>query len=1071
MSPIIRPIRVLLVEDDEDDFFITKELLRDCRDQEFVLDWEQDWERGLETILKREHDVYLIDFRLGAKSGFELIEKSIASGISSPFIILTGQGDATTDTNAIELGASDYLVKGEIDTPLLTRSIRYSIDRNNALTSIADSEARYRMLFEANPESMWVFGKEDLQFRAVNEAASKFLGYSKQEFLQMTVLDIRSQDEKERFLAYYETDIKACVKNPEAGAWRYICKNGQEVSAEILIHDFNFDDEECCLVLAIDITEKQKTRQALLQTENSFKKLLEDNRDALLVVSENAEVKYANPAAEKILGVVREDLEAQSFEWTDFSFNSYELEYLRPDRQSITLEVHRSQTEWERSPVSLITMRDVSARKSAEQELRILKRSLESSYNGVVVVDALEPGMPIIYANPAFERITGYSESEVIGKNCRFLQGSDIDQLKLEEIRFGLRNKKEVRVVLKNYRKDGSFFWNELFISPVFNEATGSITHFVGVQNDISDQKKYESELRYNSSHDLLTGLPNRTVFEDRLRQGCQIVQRYKRRLAVMFVDLDGFKPINDLYGHTYGDQLLIEVARRMEIQVRPGDTVSRMGGDEFIILLPDLAHDDDVVPIAERILESISKPYDVKGVELHVTACVGITLGDGHEDSPNVLVQQADLAMYKAKQEGRNNFQWYTNDLNQRVSERLSIRNELQRAIENENFEIYYQPQVSARTGRVVGIEALLRWNHPTKGVVSPALFIPIAEDTGQIVQLGSWVLDTACSQLKELERCGVQDICVAVNISPVQFQRGNFVETVKAVLAKYDVTPSRLELEVTETVLLNNTEKAIVTLNQLKDVGVAIAIDDFGTGFSSLNYLKRLPIDKVKIDRSFVQEIISDRHDAAITQGIISMAHHLRLKVIAEGVETDSQVAFLKRSHCDEFQGFFFGRPMPLPEIRSYLLEKAEAPEDAVTVNEVSPTVLLLDDEDNILKALARVLRRDRYKVLMATRAQDAFELLAKHEVQVVISDQRMPEISGTEFLQKVKDMYPSTIRIVLSGYTDLRSVTDAINRGAIYKFLTKPWEDEQLRAEIAQAFREFGSLKVDENTVRKS
>jgi EAL domain-containing protein (putative c-di-GMP-specific phosphodiesterase class I)/CheY-like chemotaxis protein len=398
----------------------------------------------------------------------------------------------------------------------------------------------------------------------------------------------------------------------------------------------------------------------------------------------------------------------------------------------------------------------------------------------------------------------------------------------------------------------------------------------------------------------------------------------------------------------------------------------------------------------------------------------------------------------------------------------RQQLRNELQKAIEKQDFALYYQPQVDTLTGRVTGFEALLRWQHASKGFISPSLFVPIAEDTGQIIPLSEWVLDTACRQLKELCDQGMTGPVVAVNISPTHFQRSNFVAGISAVLSKYALDAGLLELEITESVLLHNADRAIETLHQLKQLGVKIAIDDFGTGFSSLNYLKRLPIDKVKIDRSFIKEIISDRHDAAITQGIISMAHHLGLKVIAEGVEGEPQVAFLKKSNCDELQGYYFAKPMPFEALQAFLRERmlTRAPEQPLgSSQEQLQTLLLLDDEENILRALARLLRRDGYKILMATRAQDAFELLAKHDVQVIISDQRMPEMSCTEFLSRVKDLYPHTIRIVLSGYTDLKSVTDAINQGAIYKFLTKPWDDEQLRQNISQAFREARGNRNDE------
>nr|WP_315448723.1 EAL domain-containing protein [uncultured Pseudomonas sp.] len=449
----------------------------------------------------------------------------------------------------------------------------------------------------------------------------------------------------------------------------------------------------------------------------------------------------------------------------------------------------------------------------------------------------------------------------------------------------------------------------------------GEIVGVFGIARDISAQKHFERELSFNASHDRLTGLLNRVSLEERLVLDCQKSRRRNRRLAVMCIDLDGFKSINDSIGHFFGDQVLIEVAQRMTKQVRLGDTIVRMGGDEFIVLLPDLLRDEDAVPVAERMMASIARPYCIQGIDLHVSASVGITLSDGHIEQPMQLIQQADMAMYKAKQKGRNNFQWYTSDLNQRVCEHASLRNDLQKAIETQSFQLHYQPQIDARTGRVVGIEALLRWNHLEKGFISPAVFVPVAEDSGQIIPLSLWVLDTACAQLRQLGEQGITGISMAVNISPIHFQRGQFVECIQAVLNRYELSAGQLELEITESLLLHNVEQAIDTLHQLKALGVRIALDDFGTGYSSLSYLKRLPIDKIKIDRSFIRDIATDHHDAAITQGIISMAHHLSLRVVAEGVETKSQIDFLKGSRCDIFQGYYFAKPMPSADLEAFI------------------------------------------------------------------------------------------------------------------------------------------------------
>ncbi|MET1076413.1 MAG: EAL domain-containing protein [Pseudomonas sp.] len=1059
------PLRLLLIEDDEDDFLITRDLLSQAPSLRYQLDWVNNYAEGLQAIQRQQHDLVLIDYRLGPESGLELIAQAQQAGVRTPIILLTGQGDDELDAQAVEKGAADYLVKGQIDSRMLARSIRYAFNRAKVVEDLADSETRYRLLFEANPEPMYVFHRDSLVFLAINQAALRLYGYSQAEFLSMTLLDIRAADEQQRLLDFYP---QVAAGRSDMGVWTHRRKDGSSVQVEILMHDFDFDGLPARLVLAVDVTEKLRAGELARRKEKVFRKLLTDNRDAILVIDALGQVRYANPASKQLLHQPLETLLEQRFDLPEDQGNLYEWRLTLDDGSGLDVEIQCSQTEWEGTSMRLLSLRDIGQRKESDKRLRLLQRSLEAIHNGVIITDALAPDHPITYVNPAFERITGYPAAEVLGRNCRFLQGDERGQNAVLQIRQSLHDQREVYAVLRNFRRDGSMFWNALYISPVPNEQ-GEITHFIGVQNDISEQRRFESELAYNASHDVLTGLPNRSLLEDRLNQGCQISRRYERSLAVMFIDLDGFKPINDTMGHTVGDQILIEVALRMNQQVRPGDTVARLSGDEFVVLLPDLAREEDAVLVADRLIESLARPYRVQGVELHITASMGITLTDGAVEEPMQLIQQADLAMYKAKQQGRNNYQWYTTDLNQKVSERVNLRNELQKAIEAAAFELYYQPQIDARSGRVIGMEALLRWNHADQGFISPAHFVPIAENTGQIIPLSLWVLETACRQGKALNDLGRGDLVVSVNISPVHFQRASFIENVLTALKNSELPANLLELEITETVLLDNAERAIHTLHSLKSLGIRVSIDDFGTGFSSLNYLKRLPINKVKIDRSFVQEVISDHHDAAITLGIISMAHHLKLRVIAEGVETEAQVAFLKKNQCDEFQGYFFAKPMPFALLQVFLHERADlanVPLDNPRADEQRQTLLLLDDEENILRALTRLLRRDGYRILSTNNAREAFSLLAKNDVQVILSDQRMPEMNGTEFLSQVKELYPDTIRIVLSGYTDLKSVTDAINQGAIYKFLTKPWDDEQLRLNIAQAFQHH-ALAKHENT----
>ncbi|MBZ0097091.1 MAG: EAL domain-containing protein, partial [Sulfuricella sp.] len=454
----------------------------------------------------------------------------------------------------------------------------------------------------------------------------------------------------------------------------------------------------------------------------------------------------------------------------------------------------------------------------------------------------------------------------------------------------------------------------------------------------------------------------------------------------------------------------------------------------------------------------AMSAPFDIDGRELHITCSIGIASYPKDGEDNQTLLKNADAAMYRAKDLGRNNAQYYAAEMNVRAMERLMLENSLYHALERNEFLLHYQPQVDLRTGEITGMEALVRWQHPELGLVSPARFIPVAEDSGLIVPLGEWVLRTACAQNKAWQRAGLKPISVAVNLSARQFRQPNLVEMVAGILRETELDPAHLDLEVTESLVMQNVEATIATLGRLKAMGVKLSIDDFGTGYSSLNYLKRFPIHTLKIDQSFVRDVTTDPSDAAIAKTIIAMAHELGLTVIAEGVETEEQKSFLRLRRCDEMQGYFFSRPVPAAEFENLLREDRRLEIDHAGLVSTERTLLLLDDEENILNSLTHLLRRDGYKILKATHAVAALDLLAQNPVGVIIADQRMPEMTGVEFLRRAKLLYPDTVRMVLSGHTDTKSVTDAINEGAVYKFLTKPWDNDLLRANIQEAFQHY-------------
>jgi diguanylate cyclase (GGDEF)-like protein/PAS domain S-box-containing protein len=589
------------------------------------------------------------------------------------------------------------------------------------------------------------------------------------------------------------------------------------------------------------------------------------------------------------------------------------------------------------------------------------------------------------------------------------------------------------------------------------DEALLQMVRAIGSQiGQFIQRKQAEDKVTQLAQFDTVTGLPNRSLFNDRLGQMLTQAQRNNWSVAALFLDLDRFKAVNDTYGHAAGDVLLRQVAKRLKDCVRSGDTVGRLSGDEFAVALSNLAKADDAGLVARKLVDGLAAPFDIEGHQTtYISASIGIALFPSDGGEPEVLLKNADTAMYRAKESGRNNYQFYLPQMNERLMARRKLETQLREALERDEYRLHYQPKVSLATGAITGFEALLRWEHGGR-LVSPAEFIPILEDTGLIVPVGEWVLRTACEQARQWHQPGRAARTIAVNLSARQFQQKDLATMVERALRETGLEPELLELELTETLLMSDAEDAVQMLHQLKGAGARLSVDDFGTGYSSLAYLKRFPLDTLKIDRTFIRDAISNPDDATITITIINLAHSMRLKVVAEGVETEGQCNFLRTHRCDEMQGFYFARPLGAEECARALVEGRRLPGQESRPAVHIPTLLLVDDNENDLDLMKRTLGGEEYLILTATSPHTGFELLARHGADIVISDYNLPQMSGIEFLGKVRKMYPDTVRAMVTG-GDPPTLTRAINTAGIHRFLSKHWSADRLCSEVREAYQQ--------------
>jgi PAS domain S-box-containing protein/diguanylate cyclase (GGDEF)-like protein len=592
----------------------------------------------------------------------------------------------------------------------------------------------------------------------------------------------------------------------------------------------------------------------------------------------------------------------------------------------------------------------------------------------------------------------------------------------------------------------------------------GDAAHGVAIVQDITTQREAEQRIEELSSHDEVTGLPNRKSFLDQVDAAMHAARWGDGGLALLTIDVPRIADIKSSMGFGAGDALAMALAARLSHGAGRGEAVARLGETEFALMAEVSSADatDAMRQRAATLADALQAPVTLGVTDVFPRCLIGVALFPGDADGADALVEAAQNARLEVT--GGAGLAFYKPESATRAMREMQLEAGLRRAIDGNQFELHYQAQVDLSDGHIRGAEALLRWTSPELGPVSPAEFIPVAERAGLIGAIGDWVLQRACTQAAAWRTLAAKPVRVGVNLSPAQLQRPDLARHVQAMLVAAGAHASSLAIEVTESVLMADVERAAQVLHELKAIGVEIALDDFGTGFSSLSWLCRLPLDVLKVDRSFVHDVTSASQDVSVTRAIIRLAHSLKLEVLAEGVETEGQLSLLAADGCDSMQGYFFAHPLPADEFAQLLRTDKRLPPQFVSRVRRTRTLLLVDDEDNIVSALKRTLRRDGYHIVTARDAAEGLQRLTEHEVDVIVSDQRMPGMTGVEFLRRAKDLYPHTVRMVLSGYTELQSIIDAVNEGAIYKFLTKPWDDERLREHVAEAFRQKGM--ADEN-----
>ena len=856
---------------------------------------------------------------------------------------LKAEASSEGPSELAELGTDLNLMKNEL----------LNLTRKQALVdALRESEKKFGTLAETTDASIVIYRDSEILYS--NKAFVLLTGFAPEEVGSMSLPDVLHGESKQDVI-----DGTARLQRGDDSSFEsevaFVARDGELRWVDFRAVPMEYDGQPALLGTAIDITDRKLAESEARNSRLVKEAILESATDGIITIDTGGIVQSFNGAAVRMFGYSAEEVVGRNVTQLMPSSERKKHEgqlsaYLRGGESRVTgalTKVVGRRKDGSTFPMELMVSemriddvrlftgvaRDVSEIVVQENRLTKLSQALEQS-SGIVVITDTEGNVE--YVNSKFTEVTGYAAEEVIGENPRMFQSGETPRSVYKELWATITSGESWTGEIHNRKKNGDSYWVSAMISPV-KGPDGKVTNYVGIQEDVTARKRAEKTMRHMAFHDALTGLPNRALLQDRLDVALAQARRGRGKISVMFLDIDRFKLVNDTAGHAQGDELLRGAARRLEGIVRDGDTVARVGGDEFAILLPSIDRASDAADLAQRILEAFREPWVLDGRDVVATVSVGVCLYPDDGDEAETLLRNADTAMYRAKEFG-NQFQLYTSKMNDTIVDRMALEDDLRHAVERDEFVLYYQPQTDVRTGEIVGAEALIRWQHPSRGLVLPGDFIGLAEESDLIWALDEWALHAACAQNKAWQDAGLPPITMAVNLSARHIETEGLATWISRALAESGLDPRHLELEITETAAMADAERSVAVLTDLRALGVKIAVDDFGTGYSSLSYLKRLPVTTVKIDRSFVSDLDADDHSRAIVSAIVTLAHSLGFDVIAEGVEAKEQLALLRMYGCEIYQGFFFSKPWPAAAFEEILRGQRSASRSAISSPEAA-------------------------------------------------------------------------------------------------------------------------------------